>query len=161
MYPLQQRYASRRTTGMMAALVLVLAMMVSFSVANAPNASAASACSTNLVDSKPLRSPSGANSGIGRLELYYNSSTGNNCAMVVHTGASYGVAAETYVSIIRCAETVWDGKCDGGSGFDSDYGNFSYYAGGVRVHAPNNCISTQGSIKWNGVYHTAKIGGHC
>ncbi|MFI2362443.1 hypothetical protein [Promicromonospora sp. NPDC019610] len=120
-----------------------------------------SACTSTLVDSEPLRSPSGANSGIGRLELYYNSSTGNNCAMVVHTGASYGVAAETYVSIVRCAETVWDGECNEASGFDSDYGNFSYYAGGVRVSAPNNCISTAGSIKWNGVYHTATIGGHC
>lgn len=37
---------------------------------------------------------------------------------------------------------------------NTDYGNFSYYAGPVGVYGKGHCIAAFGVIQWKGVYYT-------
>jgi hypothetical protein len=105
---------------------------------------------------------------IGEFDVYYNSSTGYNCAYLWSAGPSWGVSKDMYVEIDACAQTSPGPACsiiasdaDPGS---PPYPNYSYYAGPVGVYAPGHCIQAQAHMAWNGYLITANTSpsmGHC
>ena len=98
---------------------------------------------------------------IGELVVYYDSSTGDNCAEVTHMGASVGHAERTDVSLVRCETTYPQPQCNGKNvpgGYAADGGQYSYYAGPVVVHAPANCVIAVGDLYWTDGWHTFNSG---
>jgi len=136
----------RRRPALGAALAAgVLAVTGATWVITTQGASAASTCSGSLVEHSPVDGdyPIGSDTLIGYVDIYYNSSTGDNCARAVTTGAAYGKASSIIVEIDKCRETRPSRTCtviahdrDPKSGF----GSFGTFAGPVRVNAPRNCI---------------------
>jgi hypothetical protein len=106
-------------------------------------------------------------SKVGELQIYYNSSTGDNCAYFQSLGAARGVAKKMYVSIQVCQETKSGGTCTSiktSHGSSSDSGTYSYYAGPVGVYGKGRCISSYGGMVWNGVtyqFKTSPAASHC
>ncbi|MFL6139589.1 MAG: hypothetical protein ACJ74O_17555 [Frankiaceae bacterium] len=96
---------------------------------------------------------------VGELVVYYNASTGNNCARFDHVGAAYGVTAYTEVTLYKCSATQPGNGCGTTLDADSNSGYFQYYAGPVRVQAPHNCVRADGFIYWHGAYRVADTGG--
>jgi hypothetical protein len=91
---------------------------------------------------------------VGELVVYFNAANGNNCARFNRLGSARGTATHTWVEIQKCRETTRRGVCTLTSwetGYDFESGPFKYYAGPVSVHAPNNCVSAKGGLRWNGV----------
>ena len=88
---------------------------------------------------------------IAELAVYYDASSGNNCARVNHLGASYGRSSTTEVQIARCGSTKPSQACYTHAPYPSDSGNYAYYAGPVSVNAPSNCVVASGVLNWNNV----------
>ncbi|MFF7865364.1 hypothetical protein ACFZCT_02715 [Streptomyces qaidamensis] len=113
-------------------------------------AQAATSCSGTVTHSQPIKIP-GRSTVVGELTIYYNSSNGGtNSACFYHRGPSYGVAAETYVAIYRCAQTSGEGQmCRNTTAGDIDDGKYAYQAGPVGVTGTANyCVGAQGWIEW-------------
>ncbi len=106
-------------------------------------------CSGNLVWSKNLNY---GGTKIGELDIYYNASTGVNCAKMNHGGPTWGVTRDTYVQIAKCQETSPSSTCVYAAE-DHDGGQFAYYAGPATVTAGSHCVSAGGYIFWQGSYH--------
>ncbi|MET7333530.1 hypothetical protein [Nonomuraea sp. NPDC005650] len=87
----------------------------------------AAGCSGTHLDNWSIRG--------GYIAVYYNSSTGRNCAMTFTN--SPGKVQYMMVSI----------STSGAS--DRDAGNFTTYAGPVSVYAKGKCISLQGQVGSN------------
>lgn len=116
-----------------AALILTTAAMLAGSVVVSSPANAASspvaACgggSYHVIDQHAIKGAT--------LYLMYNGST--NCAVAWKTA---NVGTPTYMD-------VWIMK-HGASGDVEDGGNYSYYAGPVKMYAPGTCI------RWGGSHH--------
>jgi len=99
---------------------------------------------------------------IGELDVYYNGSTGNNCAYTRSGGPTWGVSKSMLVQIQACAQTSPSPNCNA-IAWDQDDGNYSYYAGPVGVHGQGHCIFASGEMNWNGhLYYTSTNGAsHC
>lgn len=101
------------------------------------------------------------------LDIFFDSSTGNNCAMTVAAGSASGHASSIDVFLVRCKETS-PGPCtfDGTPKTDpnpSDPGPFHFFAGPVLVNAPGHCIFAVGDLTFNGVTVHGSLPGaaHC
>ncbi|GAA2773448.1 hypothetical protein [Kitasatospora cinereorecta] len=86
----------------------------------------------------------------GAIHLYYDSSTGKNCAVNVATSAGgYGVDKYMSVSLVRCTQTSPSSTCtidDAKTNADT----YKYYAGPVSLSAADHCINVRGRITYNG-----------
>ncbi|GAA0686468.1 hypothetical protein GCM10010193_45420 [Kitasatospora atroaurantiaca] len=111
-------------------------------------------CTGGLVDSYPVKTSEGVI--FGYFYLYFDNSTGNNCAATIKTANSgYGTASVVKASISRCSNTSASNSCTKVSGTTStDEGNFAKFAGPVKVSAASTCITGFGSIVWGGVTAT-------
>jgi hypothetical protein len=96
---------------------------------------------------------------VGELVVYYNASTGNNCARFNHLGSAYGVSASTTVILTKCSTTNPGNGCGTALVIAADSGSYAYYAGPVSVHAPNNCVTAEGYIYWHGADRRVTTGG--
>jgi hypothetical protein len=116
------------------------AMVSSCLFATATPASAAGECGSGYtqVDSYAIGSA-------GTLELYYNSSSGKNCAIARDSSPGSGYKA-VYIGL---ENKPWA---------DVDDGTFTYYAGPVYVSARGQCIDVRGDI---GNTVTVKESVHC
>jgi hypothetical protein len=125
----------------------VLAMAGAATVAGTTSASAAPAggwgCTGNEVSDSPyaVRTPSGA--VFSYVHLYWNGSTGKNCAVNVKTGSLYGIATNTGLVITECVEDTPGGNCNPLGKDDPQNGNFRYYAGPVSVSGVGHCVVVQ------------------
>ena len=71
---------------------------------------------------------------IGELDIYYNASTGVNCAMTVHGGPTWGVSLPTWVYIAKCQATTPTGTCyEVADDYDGP-GPFSYHGSRHEVN---------------------------
>lgn len=147
--------------------ILLVAACVTLGLTGAVQASAsvtATACSGSLIESRNLVY---GTTKIGELDVYYNSSTGRNCAKMNHAGPTWGHALPTYVYISVCYETVAGGKCTQIPGSqDDDYGTYAYYAGPVdtQTSSRGRCIAATGYITYAGYNRWVPISpypGHC
>lgn len=96
------------------------------------------------------------------LDVFFDSSTGNNCAMMVAAGSASGHASFIDVCLIRCKETSPGPTCTPDAE-QCDSGAFHFFAGPVFVHAPGHCIQAFGDITFNGTTFFAELLGasHC
>ncbi|MFD9125988.1 hypothetical protein, partial [Kitasatospora sp. NPDC059571] len=134
--------------------------------ASPSTAAAAYGCSGGLVGSYPVATGTGA--VLGYYYLFFDNSSGKNCAATIKTSASgYGTASAVKATISRCSNPGPAPSCTTVAGTTStDAGNFTMYAGPVRVAAAGACITGYGSITWGGVTATtaASLGNravHC
>lgn len=120
---------NRLALGTVATLIAATAF-----VATTPAAAQAGAygCSGRLVQSWTLNN--GLEIPVSRLHLYYDSSTGYNCAVNVWTSTA-GAKGPISVSIRS--------KTDRGT--RSDSGNYRRYAGPVKTYGKNRCVRVTGS----------------
>ena len=120
----------------------------------APSASAAGyGCPGSQIDTYAIKSSGGTT--YGTVHLYYNSSTGSNCAVAVanSTGGSGQAGWFRSVAIMRCAETTPGGPCTTVSGtYKNDAGYYLQYAGPVTVTAAGKCIKVYGAMHKDGAY---------
>ncbi|WP_326605008.1 hypothetical protein [Streptomyces sp. NBC_01800] len=144
------------------AFLAVFASFAGFALISAPAASAGGyGCSGSLIDSYSMKNGS---TTWGTTYLYYDSSTGNNCAVAVKGSAGYaGTATQTTVYLQRCASST-PGNCGGIEKTSSDVGNYTSYAGPVSLNAAGHCIQVTASI-WNPAHtvvaSTVQTGVHC
>lgn len=71
---------------------------------------------------------------VGKIHLLYNSSNGYNCVVTLK-----------YVSVGTPSAVSASLEVQGGTK-STDSGNFSYYAGPVKKHAPSTCVRWGGSV---------------
>ncbi|WP_225850067.1 hypothetical protein [Streptomyces sp. HPF1205] len=112
----------------------------------APAASASGyGCSGSEIGSYPVTTSGGTN--YGTIHIYYDSSTGNNCAVAVGSSAVSG-KSDIYMSVtvFKCAETSISPTCTYVSS-DIDHDYYYYYAGPVTMYAPSNCIQVGATIR--------------
>ncbi|MGW2655276.1 hypothetical protein ACWC1D_16700 [Streptomyces sp. NPDC001478] len=122
------RRPARRAAATAAALALCTGGLV---MGTAANAHAAAVCAGNKIDTLEFST--------GYTYLYYNSSTGLNCAYTVPK--SGGVRQFMSVGLFRESDGagVWD---------DGDY---VQYAGPVYLYAPGTCVLFNGQVgSWAG-----------
>lgn len=127
-------------------------LLVSTSAQAASSAQAATSCSGTISADYTFTYP--GEGVIGELTIYYNSSNGGtNSACFYHRGSAAGVAAETYVAIMRCSQTSGEGQtCHNNTAPNDDLGTYSSYAGPVGVTGTaNNCVGAIGWIVWHGI----------
>jgi hypothetical protein len=152
----------KRIIPLVGTVLLILAGM--FTMLPSANAAAAGAygCAGSQIDSYP-ETPNGGTSGTiyGHIYLYYDSATGQNCAVSVATAAGgYGTLTTKKAYIARCVVGTKPGStCTEVDVFAYDPpsgGNtplYSQYAGPVRVSATDRCIIVYGrSTATNGLY---------
>jgi len=116
-------------------------------------AAALSSCPGGRIEHIPMNSGS---TTLAFLDVFFDSSTGNNCAMTVAAGNASGHATSIDVLLVRCKETSPGPTCtfDGTPQTDpnpSDPGPFHFFAGPVLVNAPGHCIFAKGDLTFNGV----------
>ena len=121
------------------AALLTLAGLVSLP----GTASAATSCSGNLIDRKVVNY---GGAPIAELAVYYDSSTGQNCARMNHLGVTYNRSYRTTVFIVACTERTPGPVCHYYGAPDTQDGNYALYAGPVHVTARGRCIHAAGDI---------------
>ncbi|WP_406504341.1 hypothetical protein [Streptomyces sp. NBC_01602] len=110
-------------------------------------------CGGNLIDTYSIYTNDSSKILYGHGYLYYDSSTGKNCGAVVATTAGgYGISKTMYAGLVKCSDTSPGGSaCTNVLTRDDDGpASYQYYAGPVTVTSPNNCITFQGTINYNG-----------
>ncbi|MFC4007778.1 hypothetical protein ACFOY2_11120 [Nonomuraea purpurea] len=104
----------------------------------------AATCSGSLINTIAVKNGS---TTYGTLKLYYNSSSGNNCARldrVVNYGTQKGMILSLYAcgsgwSVSKCHQDYYD--------IDQDSGQFGQYAGPVTVYGKGRCIQVQANVQ--------------
>ncbi|HEV2637797.1 MAG TPA: hypothetical protein VGX23_21770 [Actinocrinis sp.] len=139
------------------------------SLAAAPSAQAtqtSSSCVGTLVQDTPLIGQSSGKT-LGYAELYWDASTGQNCAMTESSSATWGVPKYMGVWLTRCltdtpSSTVVCAPEDSNTPKAYNDGTFSYYAGPVSVPGAGHCVAFMGEIAYandEAVYDSP--GSHC
>ncbi|WP_406321601.1 hypothetical protein [Streptomyces sp. NBC_01637] len=115
----------------------------------APAHAAGYGCAGSEIDSYAVRTDSGTGTVYGYVHLYYDSSTGKNCAVNVATSAGgYGVYKPMTIILWECAAS--DTNCNNPYEEDYDQGSYSQYAGPVSVTAPGHCVRVAATIQYKG-----------
>jgi hypothetical protein len=151
---------------LIAAALTGLALIAAISVgASAPADAASGSCAGSLVESRNLNV---GGKKVGELNVYYDRSTGKNCARMNHAGDTWGKALMTRVWIGICSETKpSNGVCRYDTNTDAvDKGKYRYYAGPAttKVSAAGKCIAASGYLWIGGTRYavgTKPWVGHC
>ncbi|GAA1313013.1 hypothetical protein Psi02_68730 [Planotetraspora silvatica] len=143
----------RRIRRRAVALLLTASCVVGVTTALSAPAQAANGCSGSRIEHIPMRDDT-YDDLMAYLDVYYDSSTGNNCAATVATGPnSEGILKGMYVVLVKCSQTTPNKTSCTNIGSKRDpaspgtYGRYYYYAGPVTVYSPNNCIFAEGAIE--------------
>jgi hypothetical protein len=130
----------RRFTRMLLGAVIVAASLVATAPAS-PAYAGGYGCTGSLVGTWKIN---GSEPVEGDVDLYYDSSTGWNCAVVVKRSSFvfYGMATNMYIHMNNSSYDDNHTK----NNYDSDSGMYKYYAGPVRVYGKNMCIWVTGAI---------------
>ncbi|MEO3799505.1 hypothetical protein [Nonomuraea sp. B1E8] len=116
---------------------MLAAGIISASAAPASAASAATPCGSGykLVGTYNI---SQGGQKYGLLEIRWNAGAGKNCALAYGSGSNYGRSDYKAVRIRSSNKSSWA---------DTDWGDFSRYAGPVYVAAKNKCIDVSAHIE--------------
>jgi len=95
-------------------------------------------CTGNLIDTYKVSS--NVPNHLSTIRLYYNSSTGYNCAVNVKTAYYSQFKHEASIAIWN-QDFREDDNNKPGYNNDFDSGKFQYYAGPVKVYGKGKCIS--------------------
>lgn len=124
--------------------------MIAGTVTLAPSANASTAvpagaygCSGDKIDTYAVKASNGTL--FGNIYLYYDSSSGMNCAVTVATAAGgYGVSTLKGVNLALCDEGSTEGGVCPTQKIVSDDHNYFDYAGPVKLAAAGRCIGVYG-----------------
>ncbi|GAA2234369.1 hypothetical protein GCM10010430_13870 [Kitasatospora cystarginea] len=108
-----------------------------------PAAAGGWGCSGSEVSGSPYAVKDDNGNVFSWAHLYYDSSSGQNCAVNVKVPALSGTPSHTYVNLEACAETSPASNCTR-TAIDQDPTDsrlYSQFAGPVRVNAQGHCIS--------------------
>jgi hypothetical protein len=145
----------RRTWTTLAGVVALLAAMLTV----APAASADTyGCAGSQIDAYRLFS---ADRGqYGMIYLFYDASSGKNCAVTVAAlSGGYGVYKPMAVQIDVCRERL-PTSCTVINSVE-DSGTYKYWAGPRSVAAAGHCIRVYGRIVFQGDTAVKSVVGHC
>lgn len=123
----------------------IAAIASTVAAGSAPAQAGAYGCAGVAVDSATVRS---GGKTLGWLTFYWDSASGNNCAVMVKDGDVLPGRTPMQVAIHQTSapyNTV------------QDYGNYTWYAGPVKVYGRDKCVWANGHIDGVGVV----IGDHC
>jgi hypothetical protein len=137
----------RRPLGRRRALVAALALSMLTPVAAVMQTQVAEAatgsCPGTQIASYPVTQ---GTLRMGTIYLYWDGSTGSNCAVDVAYGSFYGRSGkEMSVSLSACAYDA-SGICQTVGNVAYDHGQYLYYAGPVSVPAAGLCVQVYGQI---------------
>ena len=119
------------------------------SVGTTPVASATqtqTGCVGTLVQDTPISDDSGK--VLGYVEIYWDGSTGQNCAMLMSSSADWGVSKMMEIHMVECESDTPQpaADCRAVPGQNpTDDGNY-YYAGPISVNGAGHCIYVQGYV---------------
>ncbi len=105
-------------------------------------------CSGSEVSDSPYAVSTSTGDVYGYLHLYWDSSTGMNCAVTVKTGALSGPRTYTSVNLAACAGDTPD-ACTTWVDDSPQGGYFTSYAGPVSVRGAGHCVELSGQISNN------------
>lgn len=94
-------------------------------------------CSGSLIAHVPAKSANGTIQGY--LDVYYNSSTGMNCARTNSVSHNWGQRKWMTVYLARCAQTRPGPTCTS-QAYVSQAGDYEQYAGPKSIAARGHCI---------------------
>lgn len=139
----------RRVTSILGGIFLLL--IGSFILAPSANAAATGAygCSGSEIDTYQVKTTGGT--VYGNVHLYYDSSTGRNCAVNVATSAgAYGTPTFKFVMLVKCVSGTSAGSTCVQDTYSQDPSTtgitYSQYAGPVNISAAGRCISVTGIV---------------
>lgn len=112
------------------------------------------ACGGKLIDYVPFMVDG---QKVGQLQMYYNAANGNNCAIMLHSGPTWGSARDTGVGLYA----VNDKNVISATLAFERKSTFKYQAGPVRTPGRNRCISAGGGITFKGTHKTLFTPRHC
>ncbi|MFE0459042.1 hypothetical protein ACFW1A_07230 [Kitasatospora sp. NPDC058965] len=151
------------------AVAAVVTMAGAVTIGGAASASASGwGCSGNEVSGSPYRVSTTTGSVYSYVHLFYDPSSGNNCAVNVKTGNLYGTPTLTKVKLSVCSETAPSINSCSGWNLPSqedptnDTTLYSYYAGPVSVPGAGHCIAVYAETDrtasdyatyWSGAFH--------
>ncbi|MEV6013630.1 spore-associated protein A [Streptomyces sp. NPDC051976] len=144
-------------------IAAVLTMAGAATIAGTSSASADGGyCTGNEVADSPYPVTTSTGAVYGYLHLYWNASTGTNCAVTVKTGALAGPRTYTSVNLAACAGDTPD-ACSTWVEDSPDGGYYTSYAGPVSVKGAGHCVELSGEISNNsGVWASVRKGPfHC
>lgn len=140
----------RKVAAIISGILLTLGWMFTLSPAANAATTAAYGCSGSQVDTYPVKTSGG--SVWGNIYLYYDSSTGKNCAVNVATSAGYyGTPTVKTMDIWRCVAGSTAGtpcQTDAVSQDPTTSVLYSEYAGPVSLSAAGRCIELAAS-EWS------------
>lgn len=156
------RFASRLGRASVVAGVLAAGVMAFPQLAGAATPATATTygCAGSEIDTYNVETSVGAVWGV--IHLYYDATTGDNCAVNVKTTeGGYGTSSYTTVELDSCSQTSPSSFCSPSSEH-YDHGDYTEYAGPVSVHAPGVCIGIIASVDQGdttALYSTGAV--HC
>jgi hypothetical protein len=128
------------------AVAAVLAMASGAMVVGAAGASATGdwGCAGSEVSGSPYPVRNSAGTIYSYVHLYWDGSTGKNCAVNVKTGSLYGPQTDTGLQLTECVEDTPTPQrtCNPLEQPGQD-DNFRYYAGPVSVDGVGHCVVVQ------------------
>jgi hypothetical protein len=140
-----------RVVSIFSGLLLMLGGLLVFSPPASAAATGAYGCSGTEIDTYPNKTSSGAIWGY--IHLYYDSATGNNCAVnVANSAGYYGTPTYKGITMSRCVAGSVAGKgCStdlrrDDPAFGDNKTLYSYYAGPVSFNAAGRCILLSGVL---------------
>ena len=124
-------------------------------VPSASSSSAAESCGGSLIWHGVAKDSGRV---VGALDVYWNGTTGTNCAKFSRAGGEfgdYGQGRLTYVRLSTCATKACTSyiaqKVDGPR-------VYAYYAGPVKVGARNHCVQADGGVYLHGAWRQVGTG---
>ncbi|MEO3791098.1 hypothetical protein ABGB14_12825 [Nonomuraea sp. B10E15] len=135
---------ARRIARAVTAVVISGVVSVASAVTVSQPALAADGCSGKLLQTRNMKDNGGR--VIAKLHLYWDGT--RNCAVLRATSASVATKKTMSVTLLTCARSA-KGKrtCDPRIGRAYDGGQFTYYAGPVRLNGVNKCVAASGTFR--------------
>ncbi|GCE15546.1 hypothetical protein [Tengunoibacter tsumagoiensis] len=117
----------------------------------------------NLIESEPIKARF-TNTTIAEVDVYYNSTTGYNCAYLYAVGPAYGQAQSLDINIATCQEGYGSDGCTWIQHDEDGPYTYHYYAGPVGVYGKGHCIAVWADIEWQSIIDgggDSPFVGHC
>ncbi|GAA3154067.1 hypothetical protein GCM10010466_51240 [Planomonospora alba] len=136
------KMSMRRRAAVVAAAALVTSGIATAVPASASASAGGYGCSGSLVGSWPVPSRdtlTGKKYYVTDVKLYYNAKTGWNCAVYVKRKGSPRYGRPTPMLLTMYNQRWTEDRMK--NNYDSDSGDFKYYAGPVKVYGKNMCVS--------------------
>jgi hypothetical protein len=142
------------------AAAAAIGLTIAATLAVSTPAQAGYGCSGSLLEAQPIKNNSGTK--IGEIQLYWDSSRGQNCASTVHGGPTWGVNLFTIVEVFVCP-TNRTSSCKQGHDIKIQYAGYvSYYIWELSGPSSGRCVWARGWIDTGpDVFVEATKPGHC